>query len=83
MKKTVLAVLFLALLLISCARTWTFQPLETYKPAGAVPPASACQSCHDHEYATWKETLHGDEQNMARIPVEELRQCGACHEAAA
>lgn len=82
MKKFVLLLLFalfVALVLIGCARTWIFQPIETYKPSGAVPPATACQPCHESEFSSWKETRHGEERYMSRIPVAELRECGACH----
>ena len=74
MKKLLLVVLLPALFLISCVRTWTFQPIEAYRPASAGPPASACQPCHAMEYTTWSETRHSDgrrsvSQSSARRPI--------------
>lgn len=80
MKKTVI-VSFLAMFLIAgCARTWMFQPIESYKPAGAAPPAASCEPCHKAQFDAWKATRHGDPQYMTKIPVQELRECGACHD---
>lgn len=62
-----------------CAGTWVTQPIESYKPAEAVPPASACQSCHPEQLETWKNTRHAEMERMAKIPVKELHECGACH----
>jgi len=72
--------LLVVLIMAGCARTWQFTPLESYRPAEAVPAASACQACHKSQYDSWKKTRHSDETRMAIIPINELRECGACHE---
>jgi predicted CXXCH cytochrome family protein len=82
MKRTVIIlflVLFLTITLAGCARTWMYQPIESYKPSETLPPASVCQPCHQTEFDSWKRTRHADGQRMAKVPVTELHQCGACH----
>lgn len=78
MKKLYLALL-VVVVIAGCARTWLFQPLESFRPTDGVPAATACQSCHAGQYGSWKENRHGSEERMAAIPVAELRECGACH----
>lgn len=68
------------LALVGCGRTWQSIPLESYRPAEVVPSASACQSCHQKEYDSWKKTRHASETHMALVPIKELRECGACHD---
>ena len=80
MKKTVILALLLVLIVVGCARTWVSQPIETYQPSEAVPPAATCQSCHQDQYDTWKKNRHSDEKYIAKVPVVELRECGACHD---
>jgi predicted CXXCH cytochrome family protein len=70
----------IALTIAACAGTWTTPPIETYRPSGAAPPASVCMPCHEPQVATWKKNRHSDEKAMERIPLAELRECGACHE---
>jgi predicted CXXCH cytochrome family protein len=72
--------LLVVLIMAGCARTWQFTPLESYRPAEAVPVASACQACHKSQYDSWKKTRHSDETRMAIMPIKELRECGACHD---
>jgi predicted CXXCH cytochrome family protein len=79
MKKTVILFFLVVIIAAGCARTWVFQPLETYKPSEANPPAAVCQPCHQAQFDAWKRTKHSDEKKMAKIPVAELRECGACH----
>ena len=71
--------LFAAVIIAGCAGTWTSPPIESFKPAEAVPPASVCKPCHEAQFDSWKRTRHGDGQRMAMIPVAELHECGACH----
>jgi predicted CXXCH cytochrome family protein len=82
MKKPVVVlflILFAAVVIAGCAGTWTTQPIESFKPADAVPPALVCQPCHQAQFDSWKRTRHSDGQRMAKIPVAELHECGACH----
>lgn len=83
-KKIILALLLiagLALLAAGCGtRTWQFTPIDAFRPAESVPPASACKSCHESEFASWKKTRHADDVHMTIVPVEGLRGCGACHD---
>jgi len=72
--------LLIVVLLAGCARTWTFTPIDAYRPAENVPPAAACQACHQGEYDSWKRTRHASEVYMQAVPVPALRECGACHE---
>ncbi len=82
MKKAIL-LLFLTLVLLvisaGCARTWMYQPIESYKPSEASPPSAVCQPCHQGQFDSWKKTRHADGQRMAKVPVTELHECGACH----
>lgn len=71
--------LFALLILAGCAGTWKTQPIESYKPKEQVPPSSTCQTCHPRQFETWKGTSHADMERMAKIPVKELHECGACH----
>ena len=71
--------LFIVVIVVGCAGTWVTQPIESFKPAEAAPPSSACQPCHQAQFDSWKKTRHADGKRMARIPVEELHECGACH----
>ena len=79
MKKVIL-VSFILLVIIGCARTWMYHPIEKFRPVGTVPPASVCQSCHPDQFGAWKKNRHGDESRMSRVPVAELRECEACHQ---
>jgi predicted CXXCH cytochrome family protein len=79
--KTNDAILFLiCLILAGCARTWQFSPLESYQPSVAVPAATSCQTCHKSQYDSWKKTRHASEGRMAIVPINDLRECGACHD---
>jgi predicted CXXCH cytochrome family protein len=81
MKKNIAILLLIAgLTLEGCARKWQFSPLESYRPSEAVPVASSCQTCHKNQYDSWKKTRHASETRMAIIPINELRECGACHD---
>lgn len=80
MKKTVFLSLFLALVMVGCARTWVYEPIETYRPSGPVPPASTCQPCHQEQFDTWQKNRHSEENYMAKVPLAELHECGACHD---
>lgn len=80
MKKTVLLFFFVVLTVAGCARTWIYQPLETFRPSEAVPPASTCQPCHEDQFDAWKKNRHSEEKYMAKIPVSELHECAACHD---
>lgn len=77
----ILFFLVLAVLVIAtgCAGTWVTQPIESFRPPEAVPPSSVCQPCHEAQFGSWKKTRHSDGQRMAKIPVAELHECGACH----
>ena len=82
MKRTVVLLflcLFTVVVIIGCAGTWVTQPIETFKPAEAVPPATVCRPCHESQFDSWKKTRHADGQRMAMIPVKDLHECGACH----
>jgi predicted CXXCH cytochrome family protein len=82
MKRTIVLLflcLFAVVVIAGCAGTWTSQPIETFKPSEAVPPSSVCQPCHQDQFGSWKKTRHADGQRMAKIPVPELHECGACH----
>lgn len=72
----VCAVCFVA----GCAGTWTTKAIESYRPAEPPPPSSSCQSCHPQQFDTWRTTGHAEMELMAKIPVAELHECGACHE---
>jgi predicted CXXCH cytochrome family protein len=77
---TRLSFFLLPLVLLSgCAGTWQIQPIESFKPAEASPPSSLCKSCHPKQFETWQQTNHADQERMAKIPVVELHECGACH----
>jgi predicted CXXCH cytochrome family protein len=77
-KKVVL--LFIAAIALSgCARTWQFTPIDAFKPADTVPQAVVCGPCHQSEYDSWKKTRHSSETHMSVIPIQDLRECGACH----
>jgi predicted CXXCH cytochrome family protein len=80
MKKTVILSFVVIIIAAGCARSWIYQPLETYKPTEAAPPASVCQPCHQAQFDSWKKTRHSEPERMAKISVPELRECGACHE---
>jgi hypothetical protein len=80
MKKTVVLFFLLLIIAVGCARTWICQPLETYKPTEAVPPASVCQPCHQAQFDSWEKSHHAEAERMVKIPVPELRECGACHD---
>jgi predicted CXXCH cytochrome family protein len=81
MHKKISLLLIAALALAGCApRTWQFTPIETFKPAEAVPQATACMPCHQSEYDSWKKTRHSSGTHMSAIPIQDLRECGACHE---
>jgi len=82
MKRTiVLFFLVLGVLVAAagCAGTWMSQPIESFRPPETVPPSSVCQPCHQDQFDSWKKTRHADGQRMAKIPVPELHECGACH----
>ena len=72
-------VLAAAVVIVGCARTWMYHPIESYKPSEASPPATVCQPCHQEQFDSWKGTRHADGHRMAKIPVTELHECGACH----
>jgi len=80
--KRVAAIIFPIILvaLVGCARTWQFEPLESFRPPEVVPAAPTCQTCHQKEYESWKKTRHAEKARMAVIPIKELRECGACHD---
>lgn len=71
--------LLLLAVLNGCAGTWQTQPIESFKPSEPNPPSSACKSCHPSQFETWQLTNHADKERMAKIPVVELHECGACH----
>ena len=73
-------VLLLLFSLFGCARTWQSARIEDYKPASGVANTAVCRECHPGQFDAWKLNRHGNESNMARIPVRELRECEACHE---
>ena len=74
------ALLFAAVFALSgCARTWQFTSIDAFKPAEAAPQAVACRSCHQAEFDSWKKTGHSSETHMSVIPIQDLRECGACH----
>jgi len=80
MKKTFALLFLIVLAFAGCAeRTWQFTPIESFRPAENVPPASVCQTCHQAEYDSWKKTRHSSETHMAVVPLNDLRECGACH----
>jgi predicted CXXCH cytochrome family protein len=81
-KKTVILffpVLFATVVVAGCAGTWMSQPIESFRPPEEVPPSSVCQPCHQDQFDAWKRTRHSEDTNMAKIPVMELHECGACH----
>lgn len=80
MNKKLTFLFIAALALFGCARVWQFTPIESFKPAKAVPQATACTPCHQSEYDSWKKTRHASETHMSVIPIQDLRECGACHE---
>ncbi len=80
MFRTTVVTILLAPLLASCAGTWATPPIETYRPAEAAPPASVCMPCHQTQVEAWKKNRHSDGKAMEKIPVAELRECGACHD---
>ncbi len=80
MKRGVVLLLASLIALSGCApRTWQFTPIDTFKPAETVPPAAACQMCHQKEYESWMKTRHASATHMAVVPIQDLRECGACH----
>jgi len=79
MKKTVITLFMILFVVAGCAGTWMSLPIESFKPSEAVPPSSVCQPCHQDQFDSWKRTRHSEEKYMARIPVMELHECGACH----
>lgn len=80
MKRSVILFFLVAFIAAGCARTWIYQPLDAYKPSEAVPTASVCQPCHQEQVESWKRTRHAEEKYMSKVPVAELRECGACHD---
>jgi predicted CXXCH cytochrome family protein len=83
MQRYQVVILLLAVVLLTatgCARTWQFNPIDSYRPAENVPSVAACQACHQTEYNSWKKTRHASEVHMTIVPVKELRECGACHD---
>lgn len=83
MKKNFVLSLLPVIIVVGCARTWMYQPIETFRPADAVPPASTCQPCHQDQFDAWKKNRHSDEKYMAKVPVPDLHECGACHDSLA
>ena len=79
MKRPIIALFIVMVLFTGCARTWMYLPVESYRPPEASPPAIVCQPCHQAQYDSWKKTRHADDQRMAKVPVAELHECGACH----
>jgi len=80
MRKIIILFFLVLFIAVGCARTWVYQPIDTFRPAGAVPPSTICQPCHQEQYDAWKKNRHSEEKYMAKIPVAELHECGACHE---
>jgi len=79
MKPLFTATLILIVLTAGCARTWMYQPLESFRSTEPAPPASACRPCHQTEFDSWKRTSHAEPDPMTKITFPELRECGACH----
>ena len=80
MKRSVILFFLLAIIAAGCARTWIYQPLDSFRPPEGVPPATVCQPCHQPQVDSWKRTRHAGEKYMAKVTVAELRECGACHD---
>jgi len=80
MKRTTAFGLVFLLVIVGCARTWKYDRLEDYRPKERVPSVSVCEACHTDEYNTWKRTKHADSSRMSGVSIEELKECGACHE---
>jgi predicted CXXCH cytochrome family protein len=80
MKRSVILFFLIAILAVGCARTWVFQPIESYRPSEAAPPPSFCQPCHQEQFESWMMNRHSDEKHMAKVPIAELHGCAACHD---
>lgn len=80
MKRALLFGAVLFVIAVGCARTWKYSKLEDYRPSELAPSPSTCQTCHTHEYDTWKRTKHANSALMSVVSIEGLRECGACHE---
>jgi predicted CXXCH cytochrome family protein len=80
-KPVVIAILAVvsAFLLFGCSRTWQYVRIEDYKPKTAASSAEVCKNCHQGQYDSWKDNRHSSGKHMARIPVQELRECEGCH----
>lgn len=79
MKRSFIMIFIIMVFFAGCARTWMSPPIESYKPAEPSPPATVCQPCHQAQFDSWMDTRHADGQRMAKVPVTELHECGACH----
>ncbi len=78
-KKQFLLYSVILLLMIGCAYSWQYPALQEFSAAETAPSAQQCGECHAQEYATWKGTDHADMSKMQQVPVEQMRECGACH----
>jgi hypothetical protein len=59
---------------------WNYVKMADIPVETAVPKAARCLDCHKDEYDTWKKTEHSEAKEMEKIPVAQLRECGACHD---
>lgn len=82
-RSTALLVIVAAALTVAgcAARSWHYEPIESFAPPAATAPAEVCGECHTEQHATWQATAHADAEAMAVVPVAGLQGCGACHEA--
>jgi predicted CXXCH cytochrome family protein len=68
------------LISVGCARTWNYTRLEKFNAEKDSPSALSCKECHQVEYGTWKMTKHAGSSRMEKIPLEQFRECAACHD---